>query len=333
MPRGSLEGLLTKIDQCLAPVIREAFTMSFRICARRLPAALIGAGFGLIFLGTLPAQAFPLFGKKSEASAKKPTAKGVPGTPGTKNVVTGTAPVKATTPEEIAAAKPATAKERQAARSLDLINQASFWMSELQKNPADAEAALEGSVALRKIGSAERAVQLAAMGLQVKGESPQLWSALALGLVAGGENEPALQALQKAISLSPKDASLQSALGVVYDRLERPDLAATAYEAGLKLSPEDATILSNYGLSIAMTGDLKSAEEMLRRANHSPLAPPQARQNLALVVGLQGRFEESERLATRDLPPAVASENAAYLKAMLNGGESRWTQLRQEKTN
>jgi hypothetical protein len=38
-------------------------------------------------------------------------------------------------------------------------------------------------------------------------------------------------------------------------------------------------------------------------------------------------------LATRDLPPAVASENVAYLKAMLNGGENRWSQLRQEKTN
>jgi Flp pilus assembly protein TadD len=314
-------------------VIREVLTMSFRIPARRVPAALLGASFGLICLATSPADAFPLFGKKPEASAKTPAAKGAPRTQTSKSSVAEAPSTPAPTAEQIAAAKPASEKERQAARGLDLINQSSFWMGELQKNPADVEAALEGSIALRKIGSAERAVQLAAMGLQVKGDSPQLWSALALGLVAGGENEPAIQALQKAITLNPKDPTLQSALGVVYDRLERADLAANAYEAGLKLAPEDASILSNYGLSIAMTGDLKKAEAILRRASQSPLAPPQARQNLALVVGLQGRFEESERLATRDLPPAVASENVAYLKAMLNGGESRWTQLRQEKPN
>ncbi len=307
--------------------------MSFRFRARRLPLIALSASLGLVCLSSVSAQAFPFFGKKPEAAAKTPTAKGAPTGKAPKAAMVEAPVSQASTAEQSVPAKPATAKERQAARSLDMINQASFWLGELEKNPADDEAALEGSIALRRIGSLERAIQLAAMGLQVKGESPQLWGALALGLVASGENQPALQALQKAVSLNPKDPNLQSALGVIYDRLERADLAATAYEAALKLAPEDATILSNYGLSIAMTGDLKKAEDMLRRANQSPLAPPQARQNLALVVGLQGRFEESERLATRDLPPAVASENVAYLKAMLNGGENRWSQLRQEKTD
>ncbi|WP_395779742.1 tetratricopeptide repeat protein [Aquidulcibacter sp.] len=314
-------------------MIREVLTMSFRFCARRLPLIALSAGLGLISLSAPSAQAFPFFGKKPEAASKTQAAKGSARGQASKTTLAEAPSSPASAAEQSAPAKPATAKERQAARSLDMVNQASFWLGELEKNPADDEAALEGSIALRRIGSSERAIQLAAMGLQVKGESPQLWGALALGLVASGENQPALQALQKAVSLNPKDPNLQSALGVIYDRLERADLAAPAYEAALKLAPEDATILSNYGLSIAMTGDLKKAEDMLRRANQSPLAPPQARQNLALVVGLQGRFEESERLATRDLPPAVASENVAYLKAMLNGGENRWSQLRQEKTN
>lgn len=307
--------------------------MSYRSYTPRLPIALVGASIGLFCLTISPAQAFPFFGKKPEASTKASAPKVTSRAQGSNRGVVEGPSTPAETAEQVAARTPASAKERQAVRSLDLVKQSTFWLGELEKNPVDAEAALEGSVALRKIGSAERAVQLAAIGLQAKGDSPQLWSALALGLVAGGENEPALQALQKAIALNPADPSLQSALGVVYDRLERPELAASAYEAGLKLAPEDASILSNYGLSIAMTGDLPKAEAMLRRANQSPLAPPQARQNLALVVGLQGRFEESERLATRDLPPAVASENVAYLKAMLNGGENRWTQLRQEKAN
>ena len=39
------------------------------------------------------------------------------------------------------------------------------------------------------------------------------------------------------------------------------------------------------------------------------------RQNLALVVGLQGRFAEAEKIASADLPTAEAAANVAYLRA------------------
>jgi Flp pilus assembly protein TadD len=221
---------------------------------------------------------------------------------------------------------PATAAERLAARSLDLVAQSRFWLDELRKRPSDTEAAYEASIALRSIGSPDRAVQTAAMGIQTNANEPRLWSALALALVADDQNESALQALQKAISLSPRDARLHNSLGVIYDRLETPALAVTAYQAALAIAPGDSVILSNYGISVAMAGDLPRAEALLRQATQNPIAPPQARQNLALVVGLQGRFTESEQLASRDLPAAVATENIAYLRRMLNGGDSRWSQ-------
>jgi Flp pilus assembly protein TadD len=41
------------------------------------------------------------------------------------------------------------------------------------------------------------------------------------------------------------------------------------------------------------------------------------RQNLALVVGLQGRFAEDEAIARADLPPEEAAANVAYLQQML----------------
>jgi Flp pilus assembly protein TadD len=42
------------------------------------------------------------------------------------------------------------------------------------------------------------------------------------------------------------------------------------------------------------------------------------RQNLALVVGLQGRFAEAESIARSDLPPEEAAANVAYLKQMMS---------------
>jgi Flp pilus assembly protein TadD len=42
------------------------------------------------------------------------------------------------------------------------------------------------------------------------------------------------------------------------------------------------------------------------------------RQNLGLVVGLQGRFAEAEQIVRADLPADEAAANVAYLKQMLN---------------
>jgi Flp pilus assembly protein TadD len=47
------------------------------------------------------------------------------------------------------------------------------------------------------------------------------------------------------------------------------------------------------------------------------------RQNLALVVGLQGRFQEAENIAKGDLSPAEAATNVAYLRQML-AQQSDW---------
>jgi Flp pilus assembly protein TadD len=55
----------------------------------------------------------------------------------------------------------------------------------------------------------------------------------------------------------------------------------------------------------------------LRRAAARPGADRRVRQNLALVVGLQGRFEEAEEIARSDLPPDEAAANVGYLREML----------------
>jgi Flp pilus assembly protein TadD len=46
------------------------------------------------------------------------------------------------------------------------------------------------------------------------------------------------------------------------------------------------------------------------------------RQNLGLVVGLQGRFAEAESIVKADLPAEEAAANVAYLKQMLSRKDS-----------
>jgi Flp pilus assembly protein TadD len=63
--------------------------------------------------------------------------------------------------------------------------------------------------------------------------------------------------------------------------------------------------------------DLKNAEATLRRAAAQRPVDSRVRQNLALVIGLQGRFAEAEVIARADLPPDQAAANVAYLRQML----------------
>ena len=51
------------------------------------------------------------------------------------------------------------------------------------------------------------------------------------------------------------------------------------------------------------------------------------RQNLALVVGLQGRFDEAEKIASQELSPEQAQANVAYLRSML-AQQNAWNQLK-----
>ena len=73
-------------------------------------------------------------------------------------------------------------------------------------------------------------------------------------------------------------------------------------------------------------GDLGRAEETLRRAGANGGKDARVRQNLALVVGLQGRFQEAETIARADLPPDEAAANVAYLRQMLSQ-PNNWSKL------
>ena len=101
------------------------------------------------------------------------------------------------------------------------------------------------------------------------------------------------------------------------DQLGQHEEARHYYASALKLAPDAPSVLSNLGLSYALSKDLVHAEESLRRAAALPGADARVHQNLALVVGLQGRFEEAERMTQTDLPAEQAADNANYLRHML----------------
>ena len=83
-------------------------------------------------------------------------------------------------------------------------------------------------------------------------------------------------------------------------------------------------------MSYVLTGELADAERILTKAAAMPGADSRVRQNLALAVGLSGRFSEAEKIAGAELSPEQAATNVAYLKSMLNQ-PNNWEKLKTQQ--
>jgi Flp pilus assembly protein TadD len=126
------------------------------------------------------------------------------------------------------------------------------------------------------------------------------------------------------------DWRLISAEAAILDQLGETDQARRLYRRALDMAPEEPSVLSNLGMSYLLEGDLRAAEQYMRSAAGQPGADSRVRQNLALVVGLQGRFDEAEEIARRELSPEQARENVAYLRSMLSQ-DNAWNQLEEDE--
>jgi Flp pilus assembly protein TadD len=194
---------------------------------------------------------------------------------------------------------------------------AAAWGERYRANTKDPEAAVRYAQALR---ATEQRAQAVAVLEQASMENPhnkQVLGAFGRALADVGRYEQALDVLGRAHTPDQPDWRILNVQGAVLDQLGRHDDARRHYASALKIKPDDPSVLSNIGLSYALTNDLKRAEATLRRAVAQPGAAPKVRQNLALVIGLQGRFAEAEQIVRADLPPAEAEANVAYLRDML----------------
>jgi Flp pilus assembly protein TadD len=185
-------------------------------------------------------------------------------------------------------------------------------------NPKDADAALAYGQALRATGQrAQAAAVLEQATLAHPGNKP-LMAAYGRALADNGNFQAAFDVLSNAHTPDNPDWHILSAQGAALDQLGRHDEARGYYASALKIVPGEPSVLSNLGLSYMLSKDLPKAEETLRQAYNTGRADTRVRQNLGLVIGLQGRFAEAESIVKADLPPDEAAANVAYLKQMLN---------------
>ncbi|MBV8839929.1 MAG: tetratricopeptide repeat protein [Alphaproteobacteria bacterium] len=199
----------------------------------------------------------------------------------------------------------------------DWRNEAQSLADKFRANPKDPDIAIRYAQALRATGQRAQAAAVLETAALHNPRNRALLGAYGRALADTGSFKQALDVLERAHTPDQPDWRILSVQGAVLDQMGRHEEAQRYYASALKIVPDEPSVLSNLGLSYMLAKDLKRAEETLRRANARAGADKRVRQNLALVVGLQGRFQEAETIAKSDLPPDEATANVAYLRRML----------------
>jgi Flp pilus assembly protein TadD len=213
-----------------------------------------------------------------------------------------------------------------ATANADPATQLKVWGDRYAQNEKNKDVALNYAAALRQTGSSDQAVAVLQKAVINFPTDRDVLAAYGKALAANGQLTQALDAVQRAQTPDRPDWKLLSTEASIRDQLGDAVTARKLHAQASAALPDDPTILSNYGMSYVLTGELPQAEILLARAAAFPAADARVRQNLALVVGLQGRFAEAEKIASADLPPDEAAANVAYLKKML-AQQNTWQAL------
>jgi len=205
------------------------------------------------------------------------------------------------------------------------------WGKRYESNPNDRQVILVYARGLRAEGKFSQAVAVLQQAAMRAPNDLEILGAYGKALADAGRLDEAAGVLRQAHTADKPNWSIYSAQGSVADQLGDHYGAQSFYVEALKLAPGEPSVLSNLGLSYALNKELSKAEEVLRQAAKHPRADARVRQNLALVLSLQGKFTEAETVASRDLSPDEAAANVAAIRQMISQSNA-WREIQNSST-
>lgn len=192
-----------------------------------------------------------------------------------------------------------------------------YWGEEFSKKPTELEPALAYAKNLKAMGRKKQALAVLQQAAVYHGDKPELageYGRLALGL---GQVKIAEKVLAQADNPAKPDWRVISARGTAMAKQGRYKEAIPFFERALAHAPEHPSVLNNLAMAHAMGGDPVKAEGLLREAVAHGGDSKRVRQNLALVLGLQGRYDESAKEGSKDLPIQSAAADTAQLRKLV----------------
>jgi Flp pilus assembly protein TadD len=199
----------------------------------------------------------------------------------------------------------------------DAIGALSQWSAAYAKTPQDPKVALGYAMSLKAVGSRDRALEVLTAGYRANQDNGEIAAELGRLALDMGRLDIATQTLKVAEAQGVKDWKTLSAQGTLRAKQGQHAEAQQYYLAALQVQPDAVSVINNLALSYALDGKADKSEELLRKAVASGQENKRVRQNLALVLGLQGKFDEARKVASVDMTDTEAKDSMSYLRNML----------------
>lgn len=172
--------------------------------------------------------------------------------------------------------------------------------------------AFEGAMQAHAAGDAPKAEALYKLTLRLAPGHADAWHQLGRLVHAHGNYLPALECVEKAISLKPRVGEYQASFGLILLALGRAEAALEATSRAMRATPGSASVLIAHGQCLAACGQRAEALKMMRRAVAREPGHVDAQMQLGVALALSG--EPAQALAplraARRLAPG--SPEAAY---------------------
>lgn len=216
----------------------------------------------------------------------------------------------------LASLAPTAASSDVSEQPADPVRATEYWAEQYSKNPRDLDAALGYAQNLTALGKKREALAVLQQAAIIHGSDKKL--ARDYGRLALDLDQVSLAKKLLAIADDPvnPDWRVVLARGTAHAKEGSYREAITFYERAQALQPQHPSVLNNLALAYTMAGDAERGETLLREAQTRG-GNARVRQNLALVLGLQGKYDEATQLASTDLAPSEAQANTALLQKMV----------------
>ena len=218
-------------------------------------------------------------------------------------------------PMQIADKQQKSEDDKSAVPQNELQKATTYWGQEYAKKPSDLKSALNYARNLRALGEKQKALEVMQHASSFHDGDKELageYGRLALDL---DQVNVAARMLELADDPAKPDWKVISARGTVLAKQGQYKQAIPYYERALSLSPNQPSVLNNLAMAHAMGGDPKQAEELLRQASATPnVDGAKMKQNLALVLGLQGRYDEAKSLSAGSPTALAAAQNVDMVR-------------------
>lgn len=218
--------------------------------------------------------------------------------------------------EPMAAAPAMAAGDEKPGSGEKMSSAKAYWADLYAKAPGDEKATLGYVKVLKGEGQKDKARSVLEQATMYNSDNKAIASEYGRLALDMGDVEIARKLLARAEDPKNPDWRLLSAQGTVEAKDNNLDAAQGYYERALALKPEEPSLLNNLALVHALRGDAKGAERLLRQAGANN-SNEKVRQNLALVLGVQGRFEEASQIASAELGAETTKANVAFLEDMV----------------